>query len=110
MQFKRATVTISVGVNAQKIFEQLDKLRPQHVSMSAFIATVADEYVKTHNNNSNLLDFAETNVEASLPLFYAPIQKWEEKVRTMSSEDFIKLQQRHDQLGNMIRTYEARKL
>jgi len=109
MQFKRSTVTISVGANAQKIFEQLDKIRPAHMSMSLFIASIADEYVKGHGNNSNLLDFAEKDVEASLHLFYAPIKKWEEKVRTMSHNDFNKLQSRHDQLGNMIRMYGERR-
>lgn len=109
MQFKRSTVTISVGANAQKIFEELDKIRPSHMSMSLFIASIANEYVKGHGNNSNILDFADKDVEASLPLFYAPIKKWEEKVRTMSDADFRKLQDRHDQLGNMIRSYGERK-
>ena len=109
MQFKRSTVTISVGANAQKIFEELDKIRPSHMSMSLFIASIANEYVKGHGNNSNILDFADKDVEASLSLFYAPIKKWEEKVRTMSDADFRKLQDRHDQLGNMIRSYGERK-
>ena len=37
-----------------------------------------------------------------MPMFYAPIKNWTLKVRELSPEDFMKLQERHEQLGNLI--------
>ena len=102
MKFNNTTVTISISQNAQRIFEELDKLRPNHLSMSLFLAVIADDYVRTHSNNSKIVDFIGDDVKASLPIFYAPIKNWVESVRELSSEEFTKLQERHWQLGNLI--------
>ena len=70
--------------------------------MSTWIAVMVEDYLNSHNSNSNILDFTDKSVDASLPIFFAPITNWEEKVRKMSPEDFIRLQNRHNQLGNLI--------
>ena len=102
MKFDRTTVTISVSQSAKKVFELAAQKKPSHISMSTWIAVMVEEYLSTHKNNSNILDFTDKSVNASLPIFFAPITNWEEKVRKMSPEDFIRLQNRHNQLGNLI--------
>ena len=102
MKFNKTTVTISVSQNAQRIFEELEKMRPNHLSMSLFLAVIADDYVRTHGKNSKIVDFIGDDVKSSLPIFYAPIKNWVESVRELSSEEFTKLQERHLQLGNLI--------
>ena len=102
MKFNKTTVTISVSQNAQRIFEDLEKIRPNHMSMSLFLAVIADDYVRTHGQNSKIVDFIDNDNKCSLPIFYAPIKNWVTKVRGLSPEEFVKLQERHEQLGNLI--------
>ena len=102
MKFNKTTVTISVSQNAQRIFEDLEKIRPNHMSMSLFLAEIADDYVRTHGQNSKIVDFIDNDNKCSLPIFYAPIKNWVETVRELSPEEFTKLQERHWQLGNLI--------
>ena len=109
MKFNRTTVTFSVGQHAQKIFEDLDKIRPNHLSMSLFLAVVAEDYVRSHGINTKIADFLDNN-KNSMPMFYSPIKNWTAKVRELSPEDFMKLQDRHVQLGNLIRKEGERRL
>ena len=109
MKFKSTTVTISVGQNARRIFEDLDKMRPNHLSMSLFLAVVAEDYVRSHGINTKIADFLDNN-KNSMPMFYAPIKNWNMKVRELSPEDFVKLQDRHVQLGNLIRKEGEKRL
>ena len=102
MKLKKTTVTISVSQNAQKIFEDLEKMRPNHMSMSLFLAVIADDYIRTHGKNSKIIDFIGDDIKSSLPIFYAPIKNWVETVRELSPVEFTKLQERHWQLGNLI--------
>ena len=102
MKFKSTTVTISVGQQARRIFEVLDKMRPNHLSMSLFLAVVAEDYVRNHGLNTKMVDFIDNTNKNSMPMFFAPIKNWTMKVRELSPEDFMKLQERHVQLGNLI--------
>ena len=108
--FKATTVTISVGQHARRIFEDLDKMRPNHLSMSLFLAVVAEDYVHNHGLNTKMVDFIDNTNKSSMPMFYAPIKNWSTKVRELSPEDFMKLQDRHVQLGNLIRKEGERRL
>ena len=110
MKFNKTTVTISVGQHAQKIFEDLDKMRPDHMSMSLFLAVVAEDYVKVHGKNTRIADFIDNSNKASMPIFFAPIKNWVEKVRDLEPEDFKKLQERHEQLGNLIQKEGERRI
>ena len=77
MKFYSATKTISVGIDAKPIFETLDRIRPNDISFSLMVAIAAEEYIKNHNNvNSNMDSFTSKDVNTSLPLFYADIQRW----------------------------------
>ena len=51
MQFNRNTVTLSVGQYASPIFESLNRMKPEHMSFSLFLAVVADDYVKKHRSS-----------------------------------------------------------
>ena len=110
MKFNSTTVTISVGQHARRIFEDLDKMRPNHLSMSLFLAVVAEDYVRNHGLNTKMLDFIDNTDKSSMPMFYAPIKNWTMKVRELSPEDFMKLQERHVQLGNLIRKEGEKRL
>ena len=104
MKFYSSTKTISVGTNAKPIFESLDKIRPNDISFSLMVAIAAEEYIKNHNNiNSSIDSFTSKDVSTSLPLFYADIQRWREKVKNLSSKDFKKLQLRLSQISTIIR-------
>jgi hypothetical protein len=103
MKFYSATKTISVGIDAKPIFETLDKIRPNDISFSLMVAIAAEEYIKNHNNNSSMDSFTSKDVDASLPLFYADIQRWREKIKNLNSEDFKKLQLRLSQISTIIR-------
>ena len=110
MKFNKTTVTISISQNAQIIFEDLEKIRPSHLSMSLFLAMIADDYVRTHGKNSKIIDFIGDDVKSSLPIFYAPIKNWVETVRELSPVEFTKLQERHGQLGNLINSEGERRI
>ena len=104
MKFYSATKTISVGIDAKPIFETLDKIRPNDISFSLMVAIAAEEYIKNHNNiNSSMDSFTSKDVDTSLPLFYADIQKWREKIKKLNSKDFKKLQLRLSQISTIIR-------
>ena len=110
MKFNKTTVTISVGQHAQKIFEELEKIRPNHMSMSLFLAVIAEDYVKVHSKNTHIVDFLDNSNKNSLPIFHGPIKNWAMKVRELSPEEFIKLQQRHVQLANLIQKESEKRL
>ena len=80
MKFDRTTVTISVSQSAKKVFELAAQKKPSHISMSTWIAVMVEDYLNSHNSNSNILDFTDKSVDASLPIFFAPIKFCEEKV------------------------------
>ena len=63
MKFNKTTVTISIGQHAQKIFEDLDKIRPNHMSMSLFLAMIAEDYVKSHGKNTQIMENPEKVID-----------------------------------------------
>ena len=105
MKFYSATKTISVGIDAKPIFETLDRIRPNDISFSLMVAIAADEYIKNHSDkiNSSIDSFTSKDVNTSLPLFYADIQRWREKIKNLNSKDFKKLQLRLSQISTIIR-------
>ena len=87
---------ISVGVFAKDVFAELEKIRPNHTSFSMFLAIAAKHYVDTYRE--------PVDIEGDLPSINSNISSWKSKLKNMSSKEFIKLQQRHAQLGNLIKT------
>ena len=110
MKFERTTVTISINKHTKEIFEKANMKKPIHLSMSTWIAVMIEEYLKTHSENSNIMDFVEKDVTSLVPIFFAPIQKWETKGRSMTNDEFSRLQERHNQLGNLIGKEGERRL
>lgn len=110
MQFNRNTVTLSVGQFASPIFESLNKMKPDHMSFSLFLAVVADDYLKRNIKLSKITDFDDIDVTAELPLFYASIHRWEKHVNNLKPEGFKKLQKRFSQLGNLINKETEKRL
>ena len=111
MKISSATKTISVGKNTIPIFEKLDKIIPNHISFSLMIAIACEEWIKNHDNiNGDLTQFTSQTVSTELPLFYADIIKWKNSIKKLSDTDFLKLQQRYSQLGNLINKEVSQRL
>tara|TARA_B110000014_G_C20068682_1_gene557125 strand:- start:170 stop:502 length:333 start_codon:yes stop_codon:yes gene_type:complete len=110
MQFNRNTVTLSVGQYASPIFESLNRMKPEHMSFSLFLAVVADDYVKKHRTSARITDFDHIDVTAELPLFYANILKWEKHLNSLKPDGFKKLQKRFSQLNNLINKETEKRL
>ena len=86
---------ISVGSFAKQVFAEFEKLKPANVSFSMFLAIAAKHYIDTH--------YEPIDIVGEVPNFYSDIETWKSEIKNMSSEQFIKLQQRHTQLGNIIK-------
>ena len=93
---------ISVGVFAKDVFAEFESIRPSNVSFSMFLAIAAKHYVDTHNE--------PVDVYGEIPNYYSNIESWKIEIKKMSPEQFIKLQQRHTQLGNIIKNEVRKKI
>ena len=93
---------ISVGVFAKDVFAEFEKIRPSNVSFSMFLAIAAKHYIDTHNE--------PVDIYGEIPNYYSNIESWKSEIKKMSSEQFIKLQQRHTQIGNIIKNEVRKKI
>jgi hypothetical protein len=93
---------ISVGVFAKQVFEEFERLRPNHTSFSMFLAIAAKHYIDTHNE--------PVDIYGELPNYYSNIESWKIEIKKLSPEQFIKLQQRHAQLGHLIKNEVRKKI
>ena len=93
---------ISVGVFAKQVFAEFEKIRPANVSFSMFLAIAAKHYVDTHNE--------PVDVYGEIPNYYSNIESWKSEIKKMSSEQFIKLQQRHSQISHIIKNEVRKKI
>ena len=93
---------ISVGVFAKDVFSEFEKIRPNHTSFSMFLAIAAKHYIDTHNE--------PIDIYGEVPNYYSNIESWKIEIKKMSSEQFIKLQQRHAQLGYLIKNEVRKKI
>lgn len=111
MKFNSKTVTISVGDSVKDIFEKFDRIRPNDISFSHFLALAVHEYLDRHVGiNAKLTEFSDESVDAKLPLFLASLERWKECIPNLSSDDFRKVQQRHVQIGNIVNKEVNRRL
>ena len=94
--------TISVGMFARQVFTEFERIKPTNTSFSMFLAIAAKHYIDTHNE--------PIDVYGEVPNYYSNIDSWKFEIKKMSSEQFIKLQQRHTQLGNIIKSEVRRKI
>ena len=93
---------ISVGKFAKGVYAELDKVRPNGISFSMFLAITAKHYIDTHTE--------PIDIYGEVPNYYSNIESWKSEIKKMSAEAFIKLQQRHTQLGNIIKEEVNRKI
>ena len=93
---------ISVGVFAKDVFVEFEKIRPNHTSFSMFLAIAAKHYIDTHNE--------PVDIYGEVPNYYSNIESWKIEIKKMSSEQFIKLQQRYTQLGHLIKNEVRKKI
>ena len=93
---------ISVGVFAKDVFAEFENISPASISFSMFLAIAAKHYVDTHNE--------PVDIYGEIPNYYSNIESWKSEIKKMSSEQFIKLQQRHTQIGNIIKNEVRKKI
>ena len=93
---------ISVGVFAKDVFAEFERIRPNHTSFSMFLAIAAKHYIDTHNE--------PIDIYGEVPNYYSNIDSWKIEIKKMSPQQFIKLQQRHTQLSNIIKAEVRRKI
>jgi hypothetical protein len=93
---------ISVGKFARQVFEEVEKVRPPNVSFSMFLAIAAKHYLDTYNE--------PVEICGEVPNFYADVGSWESEIKNMQSKDFIKLQQRHQLLGHLLKVQSRKRI
>ena len=107
----RKTTTISIGEKTKPIFESLEKLRPNHLSFSLFLAVAIDEYIKYHSGkNSKITEYDTVSVSSKFPLMMATTEKWNVCVSGLSNDDLIKLQDKLTQVSNNVRKEVSKRL
>ena len=107
----RKTTTISIGEKTKPIFESLEKLRPNHLSFSLFLAVAIDEYIKNHSGkNSKITEYDTVSVSSKFPLMMATTEKWNVCVSGLSNDDLIKLQDKLTQVSNNVRKAVSKRL
>ena len=94
--------TISVGMFARQVFTEFERIKPSNTSFSMFLAIAAKHYIDTHNE--------PIDVYGEVPNYYSNIDSWKFEIKKMSPQQFIELQQRHAQLGNIIKAEVRRKI
>tara|TARA_R100000808_G_scaffold9592_2_gene26209 strand:- start:9696 stop:10022 length:327 start_codon:yes stop_codon:yes gene_type:complete len=103
MKFNVGIKSISISQEAKKVFEDLDTIRPKHISFSLMLAITADEYIKQHKRGLVKLDeFSTENISAATPNFFSPVENWIGYLSTVDSSEKIRIKERLIQLQNMM--------
>jgi hypothetical protein len=109
MNFNCGIKSISISSNAKKVYEELDIIRPKHISFSLMLAITADEYIKNHKKGLvKLDDFTCNEVSSSIPNFLADIEDWAGYITSIDDEQVKSLQQRILQLQNIMDQRDGR--
>ena len=91
------------------MYEELDIIRPKHISFSLMLAITADEYIKNHKKGLvKLDDFTCNEVSSSIPNFLADIEDWAGYITSVDDEQVKSLQQRILQLQNIMDQRDGR--
>ena len=102
MEFNNKIICVSVSKFAKNVYVELERIRPNNMSFSTFLAVAAKHYIDTHNE--------PVDVYGEIPNFYSNIENWKNEIKKMSPEEFIKLQKRCTQLDNIIKKEVRMKL
>ena len=103
MQFNVGIKSISISAHAKDVFEELEKIRPKHISFSLMLAIAADEYVQ--QNKKGLVkmdDFVSESVSKLPPKFDCDIQKWISFIQQLDVSEFKDMQARLLQIQNIV--------
>ena len=103
MQFNVGVKSISISAQAKKVFEELEKIRPNHISFSLMLAIAADEYIKLHQKGVVKLDeFVTETPTPDVPSFNSDIERWIEYIQESDSKKFKNIQERLLQIQNIV--------
>lgn len=95
--------SISVSKEGEKIYEDLNKIRPNTISFSSMLVLASREYVKNHMvTDTRITDF-ESEDSRMLPSVYADPHYWTDMITTMEVKDLKLLQGKLKQIQNLIK-------
>lgn len=99
MQFRKTT-TISIGEKTKPIYESFEKIRPNHLSFSLFLALAVEEYLEAHKKVTN----------QKYPRLMARIDAWDECITKIENDELIAIQNRIIQIENKVRKEISKRL
>ncbi len=103
MNFNCGIKSISISSNAKKVYEELDSIRPKHISFSLMLAITADEYLKANKKGLVKLDnFSHTEDRVQTPNISSGIDNWIEFITTIDVNEFKEVQQKLTQIQNIV--------
>ena len=109
MNFNSGIKSISISSHAKKVYEELNNIRPKHISFSLMLAITADEYIKNHKKGLvKLDDFTTNEVSFRTPNFLADIEDWSNYITSIDNDDVKMIQQRILQLQNIMDQRDGR--
>jgi len=102
--------TISVSKEAESIYDDLNKIRPNTISFSSMLALASREYVKNHMiTDTRITDF-ESEDSRMLPSIYSDPKYWTDAITAMNASDLKKLQGKLKQIQNLIKFQQEKML
>ena len=103
MKFNSTIKSISVSSEARKVYEELDMIRPKHISFSLMLAICADEYTKKHKKGLVKLDnFSMEDDNVITPNISSGIDNWIEFITSINVDEFKEVQQKLTQIQNIV--------
>jgi hypothetical protein len=103
MHFNVGIKSFSISKQAKKVFEELEEIRPKHISFSLMLAIVADEYIKQHKKGlTKLDDFDTEEVTSKIPHVFGNISNWDSYISSIDDDEFKNFQSRLSALQNII--------
>jgi hypothetical protein len=97
----KGKINLYISSDVRKIFEDFDKLRPNNLSFSTFVAHAMNEYLRKNNGDRKRL-VTDENVEANYLHLLAPMGDWQREIHGLDVENFKRVHTRIVQLGNLI--------
>lgn len=89
--------TLYISNKSRVIFEELDKIRPENISFSSFLAYVSGEYLKDTIKIDNI-----NNLNTDMPRLTADIFDWSNFIFGCDNDELKNIQQRITKLQNLI--------
>jgi len=87
-------ISISITPDSRKIFDEFYKAKPEGTTFSKAIRIIVEDYLRNKSN-----PILKTNRAINL---FSNIDEWKKLINEMDVEDFVKLQKKHAQVGNLI--------